>query len=124
MFSVARYLSVISWFSSYNGFPSGIAYVEFENEETARRALKTTDQLKLDQDHVISVAISAPPPKKTQNPPTNEPIRHARSRLQVPMIPRSLQLKNPEIKSDKIGENGSSKPPSKTNADFRNMLKK
>lgn len=103
---------------------TGIAYVEFEDEQTAQKALKATDQMKIDDDHVISVAISAPPPKKTQNLPVSEPIRHARSRLQVPMIPRSLQVKNQDTKADKSGENGASKPPLKSNADFRNMLLK
>lgn len=99
--------------------------MEFENEAAAQKALKATDQLKIDNDHVITVAISAPPPKKPSNlSVTNEPIRHARSRLQVPMIPRSLQIKNSDNKVEKSGENGSAKPPPKSNADFRNMLLK
>lgn len=97
--------------------------MEFENEDTAQRALKATDQMKID-DNVITVAISAPPPKKQPIPLTNDPIRHARSRLQMPLIPRSLQVKNIETKTEKSGENGSSKPPPKSNADFRNMLLK
>nr|CAI5827711.1 unnamed protein product [Callosobruchus analis] len=75
-----------------SGQSKGIAYVEFASEEDAQQALKATDGMKVD-DHEISVAISAPPPKKDKKPETTEPIRHARSRLQVPLIPRSLQVK-------------------------------
>lgn len=98
--------------------------MEFETEDAARKALQATDQIKLDEEHVISVAISAPPPKKEQNPSNSEPIRHARSRLQVPMLPRSLQVKHTEIKAHTKSENGVPKPTTKTNADFRNMLLK
>lgn len=99
--------------------------MEFENEDTAQKALKATDQIKIDDDHVITVAISAPPPKKQPNSLTNDPIRHARSRLEMPLIPRSLQVKNTETKIEKSGENGPlKKPPPKSNADFRNMLLK
>lgn len=75
--------------------------------------------MKLDEEHTISVAISAPPPKKATfpNPASSEPIRHARSRLQVPMIPRSLQVKSADNDSKTTGT-------PKSNADFRNMLLK
>lgn len=90
----------------------------------AQRALKALDQTKLDESHTISVAISAPPPKKTKDPTTSDPIRHARSRLQVPLIPRSLQVKKPDNRTNETVQNGTTKPPAKTNADFRNMLLK
>lgn len=93
--------------------------MEFEDEESALKALKATDQMKLDDEHTISVVVSAPPPKKapSSNPTKNEPVRHSRVRLEVPMIPRALQVKS--------AENGSKTTCApKSNADFRNMLLK
>lgn len=110
-----------------SGQPKGLAYVEFENEQAAKAALEKTDQMEVDG-HKITVAVSAPPPKKNKEASkegegfggdadkVTEPLRHARSRLQVPLIPRSLQVKT-------ANENGTA-PTSvkKSNADFRNML--
>nr|CAH7761238.1 unnamed protein product [Callosobruchus chinensis] len=107
-----------------SGQSKGIAYVEFGSKEDAEKALKATDGMKVD-DHEISVAISAPPPKKEKQPETAEPIRHARSRLQVPLIPRTLQVKAATEKTGPSNGNpavGSSAP--KSNADFRNLLLK
>ncbi|KAJ8962585.1 hypothetical protein NQ318_000978 [Aromia moschata] len=107
-----------------NGQPKGLAYVEFADDATAKRALQATDQMKVD-DSVISVAISAPPGKKQQGvrQQVSEPLRHARSRLQVPLIPRSLQVKSGESKEKQTsnGSSASNEAP-KSNADFRKML--
>ncbi|KAJ8924369.1 hypothetical protein NQ315_007165 [Exocentrus adspersus] len=106
-----------------NGESKGLAYVEFDDEETARKALEATNELKID-DNVITVAISAPPPKRVSSK-VNEPVRHPRSRLQVPLIPRSLQIKNAEGNSkDKEVDAQSSSAAPKTNADFRKMMLK
>lgn len=106
--------------------------MEFESEEAAKKALEATDQMKIGEE-TISVAISAPPPKKTNsNDKINEPIRHARSRLQVPLVPRALQVKKGESTSKSAGSSNStakdtgssSNGTSKSNADFRKMLLK
>lgn len=96
-----------------SGRPKGLAYVEFPSEEMAKEALKAKDQCQIGE-HTISVAISAPPPKKDSKQPDREPVRHARSRLQVPLIPRILQTK-PDTSLHSSG-------PSKSNDDFRKML--
>ncbi|CAH1976228.1 unnamed protein product [Acanthoscelides obtectus] len=107
-----------------SGQSKGLAYVEFANEADAQKALKATDGMKVD-DHEISVAISAPPPKKEKKPEVPEPSRHARSRLQVPLIPRSLQVKSATEKSGSTNGNAAvSTAAPKSNADFRNMLLK
>ncbi|KAF2892463.1 hypothetical protein ILUMI_13682 [Ignelater luminosus] len=100
-----------------SGRSKGLAYVEFNDEEKTNEALKATDQLNV-SGHVITVAISAPPPKKTaksieEMSAYSAPIRHARSRLQVPLVPRSIQHKNVET-----AVQGSSK----SNADFRKLF--
>ncbi|KAG5872420.1 hypothetical protein JTB14_013665 [Gonioctena quinquepunctata] len=106
--------------SKRNGQSKGIAFVEFETPEAAQKALKALDQTEIDG-QTISVAVSAPPVKKVEEqPPVEEPIRHARSRLQIPMVPRSLQVKGANNSSG----NGSSVGAPKSNADFRNMLLK
>lgn len=97
-----------------SGRPKGLAYVEFPNEQLANEALKAKDQCQIG-DHIISVAISAPPPKTETKMRDREPTRHARSRLQVPLVPRILQTK-----SDTVSQ--TSTAPSKSNADFRKML--
>lgn len=90
-----------------SGQSKGMAYVEFEDEESAKKALEQTDQKEIDG-HVISVAISAPPPKKSKEK-EREPTRHARSRLQVPLVPRVVQ--------EKV-----QKEEKKSNEDFRKMF--
>lgn len=74
-------------------------------------------------DHTITVSISAPPSKNKPNqlprPKAAEPVRHARSKLQMaPMVPRSVQLKNEEKNGD------AKKVSAKSNEDFRKMLLK
>ncbi|XP_030753362.1 squamous cell carcinoma antigen recognized by T-cells 3 [Sitophilus oryzae] len=115
-----------------SGQPKGLAYVEFENEEQALKAIKETDQLDVDG-HVISVAISAPPPKKEKagrvtfgrREEGEEPSRHARSRLQTSLLPRSLQVKagSSGAETKKEETNGTGGKMMK-NTDFRNMLLK
>lgn len=46
----------------------GLAYVEFENEAQASQAVLKMDRMKL-EGHVLSVAISNPPARKTKFTP-------------------------------------------------------
>ncbi|KAF5274090.1 hypothetical protein FQR65_LT04488 [Abscondita terminalis] len=96
-----------------SGQSKGLAYVEFADKDAAESALKATDQLEV-EGHIITVAISAPPQRKQSNEPEFlAPTRHARSRIQVPLIPRSIQSKNVDNATP-----GSSK----SNEDFRKLL--
>ncbi|XP_050295375.1 squamous cell carcinoma antigen recognized by T-cells 3 [Anthonomus grandis grandis] len=110
-----------------SGQPKGLAYIEFESESHAQNALKQTDQMTID-DHVITVAISAPPPKKDKTHKSFEkndedPIRHARSRLQTSLLPRSLQVTS--LVPSQVKKNGSEQGGKmKSNSDFRAMLLK
>lgn len=105
-----------------NGQSKGIAFVEFNTKEEARKALEL-DSTKID-DCELSVSISAPPQKRmgdNEEQQQNEPIRHARSRLQVPlMVPRTLQVKSIPDKQKNDGNSAGLK----SNADFRNMFLK
>lgn len=94
-----------------SGRSKGLAYVEFPNEQMAYEAMKAKDQCQIDN-HTITVAISAPPPRVDRG---KEPVRHARSRLQVPLVPRVLQTA-----SSSSNSNGNVAP--KSNSDFRKML--
>lgn len=49
------------------GRPKGIAYVEYNNSESAANALKAVDGLELGGRNLV-VALSAPPPKNTALP--------------------------------------------------------
>ncbi|XP_006640406.1 squamous cell carcinoma antigen recognized by T-cells 3 [Lepisosteus oculatus] len=64
------------------GKPKGLAYVEFENEEQASRAVLKMDGIVF-QDHTIKVAISNPPQRNVTGKPES-------SRLLGSMIPRQL----------------------------------
>lgn len=100
--------------TKFNGQSKGLAYIDFANEEDAALALKTTDQMVFGE-HTITVAISAPPPKKKDVVPVEKPnSRHSKTKLEIPFLPRSLQVKQHEPK-ETCGI-------SKTNADFRKML--
>ncbi|CAH1183008.1 unnamed protein product [Ceutorhynchus assimilis] len=113
-----------------SGQPKGLAYVEFESEKQAIEAMNKTDQTSID-DHVITVAISAPPPKKDKQDffgrtfnkrDSDEPTRHPKNRLQTSLLPRSLQVKGGNEKND--AKNGEAGTKMKNNSDFRAMLLK
>lgn len=97
-----------------SGRSKGLAYVEFPDENKAKEAIKAKDQSQLGE-HTITVAISAPPPKQDSRLKEQEPIRHARSRLQIPLVPRILQSKS------QVASTSSDSTP-KSNEDFRKML--
>lgn len=98
-----------------NGKPKGLAYVEFPDEQKAAEALKATDEMQVGE-CTISVAVSAPPPKNDRGTASREPTRHARSRLQVPLIPRVVQ-KSGEPTATGVGSSAG-----KSNEDFRKMF--
>lgn len=90
--------------------------MEFEDEKSARSAMMATDQRAIGE-HVITVAISAPPPKKSavDGAPSAEPSRHARIRLQVPLVPRVALDK----KADRQQQPAAT---SKSNEEFRKLF--
>lgn len=100
--------------TKFNGQFKGLAYVDFANEEDAKLALKNIDQMVIGE-NTITVAISAPPDKKAE--PVLVPkqsTRNSKTKLEIPFLPRSLQVKQTETKD--------APSISKTNDDFRKML--
>ena len=115
-----------------NGHPKGIAYLEFENEASAKKAIMEMDNREI-KGLPISVAISNPPPKKDKQPLRGTPIQslgggsnfeslgpRGRGRTQLSFVPRSVQN---STSSQKTSTNGSAAPTkTMSNTDFRNML--
>ncbi|KAL7304842.1 hypothetical protein TKK_0002651 [Trichogramma kaykai] len=112
-----------------NGHSKGLAYVDFENEVDAGKALVATDGMTI-EDKVISVAISQPPQRKPTPGDDNLRIKslggssQSRSHFGGPksvlsLVPRVLKT---TATSDVVPGNGVAK--AKTNEDFRNMLLK
>ncbi|KYQ59503.1 Squamous cell carcinoma antigen recognized by T-cells 3 [Trachymyrmex zeteki] len=112
-----------------NGHSKGLAYVEYHDEETAAKALLSTDGMKI-QDKVINVAISQPPDrKKIETEENTDQVKSlggtstSRTAFGVPktllsMVPRNVK---------KSSSNGSAAPDgdhtqSMSNQDFRNMF--
>ncbi|XP_034948650.1 squamous cell carcinoma antigen recognized by T-cells 3 [Chelonus insularis] len=109
-----------------NGHSKGLAYVEFEDEANASKALLATDGMTIG-DKVISVAISKPPERKKL--PEETQIKSlggtsvSRTHLGGPktmlsMVPRSVKT---NIKNGTTNDSSESVKPMK-NEDFRNML--
>ncbi|XP_012257454.2 squamous cell carcinoma antigen recognized by T-cells 3 [Athalia rosae] len=114
-----------------NGHSKGLAYVDFQNEADAGRALLATDGMTI-EDKVISVAVSQPPERKKGS--LNEDLAQIKSlggtttsrtglntpKTMLSMIPRSVK---PPVKNGNAGtsSNIDHKEPM-SNADFRNML--
>ncbi|KAK4884708.1 hypothetical protein RN001_000979 [Aquatica leii] len=96
-----------------SGQSKGLAYVDFIDKNAAEAAIKAMDQLDV-EGHTITVAVSEPPQRKQSNELEYlAPTRHSRSRIQIPLVPRPVQVKGIDS-----GVPGSSK----TNEDFRKML--
>ncbi len=109
-----------------NGHSKGIAYVDFKNSSDASKALIHLDNFDLNGKK-ISVAISNPPPRKSEAatskpsaPDLSQSLGGARvgrapgARAQVSFVPRALQ-------TAKSTTNGSSSN-KMSNADFRSMM--
>lgn len=92
-----------------NGRSKGLAYVEYATAADAARAILATDNTEV-RGFTISVAISEPPRRKTEEQPVAEAPRHAKSRLQIPLVPTKV------IQASKASTS------TLTNEDFRKML--
>ena len=115
-----------------NGHSKGLAYVEFQDEQSAAKALVATDGMMI-ENKVISVAISQPPPRKPGSSSGNDtfPVKSlggsstSRSTFGNPktvlsLIPRTVKQASTSSNGNEVSGNGVAQP--KSNADFRNML--
>lgn len=112
-----------------NGHAKGIAYVDFENENEASKALLATDGIEI-KGKMISVAISNPKERKKESSeeehltkslgahPSGKSFSHPKPALA--MIPRNVQLTS--VNGNKSKSNETTTP--LTNKDFREMLLK
>ncbi|KOC62368.1 Squamous cell carcinoma antigen recognized by T-cells 3 [Habropoda laboriosa] len=113
-----------------NGHSKGLAYVDFEDENSAAKALLATDGMKIG-DKVISVAISQPPERK-KAPMTDEMVTVkslggttvSRTTFGMPktllsIIPRTVKI---PATNGSASVSGNGVPPKMNNQDFRNML--
>lgn len=96
-----------------SGKSKGFAYVEYTNAGDAGKAVLAMDNKEV-QGFTLSVAISAPPKRKTITQAA--PQRHSKSRLDVPFIPQSVLKKEKENLTEK------SSTSTLSNDDFRKML--
>ncbi|XP_011296923.1 squamous cell carcinoma antigen recognized by T-cells 3 [Fopius arisanus] len=107
-----------------NGHSKGLAYVDFEDENSASKAVLATDGLTI-EDKVISVAISKPPErKKTPEEPLIKSLggtTTSRTHFGVPKTLLSMVPRNVKTAANGIT---SGKPEAKplNNQDFRNLL--
>lgn len=111
----------------------GIGYIEFEDEKSASTALMKMDQYEM-RSHILSVAISAPPPKATagkeplnitkmlgigSKKKTNTLQAQLNQKPRMSLIPSAVRKQITSLPSSTTsGANGSSK----TNDDFRQLL--
>ena len=122
---------------SGTGKARGWAYVEFEEESSAAKALLGLDQLQIGENK-ISVSISNPPPskkredwltrkeggvRKKNEKPTLEPEKTVRKgpferKTQVMLLPRSVRVQDEFEMDQGEGKQGLS------NEDFKKMLSK
>lgn len=122
-----------------NGHFKGLAYVDFVDEVSAAHALLKIDGMTMG-DRTVSVAISNPPDRRTSLIPEHpeastsfvqslgggakEVGARGRGRTQVSFMPRALQVKTEDKKSDGVVGNSNGAPKPKSNADFRKLLMK
>ncbi|XP_055328000.1 squamous cell carcinoma antigen recognized by T-cells 3-like isoform X2 [Paramacrobiotus metropolitanus] len=117
-----------------NGTSKGIAYVEFNSPNTARRALQEMDGKEI-FGKPMNIAISNPPAKPTgatkSVKPSDESFRQMqrKSRSNVNLLPRAVSLKPstssaPETKPEGDTANAAAANGQKSNADFRAALLK
>ncbi|XP_032526372.2 squamous cell carcinoma antigen recognized by T-cells 3 [Danaus plexippus] len=106
-----------------DGKPKGLAYIDYEDEESASVALSKTNGL-LVKDRNIEVAVSAPPPKGETNVlgSVKRDVGGGMRRTQLSsFIPRVLQTPSTSKSSNANTSNGDSKKPL-SNSDFRSLL--
>ena len=114
-----------------NGHSKGIAYVEYNEEASAKTAILKLDNYEYKGQN-LSVAISNPPTRKdatkTFEAPTrslgggnpSEPVgSRGRGRTQLSFVPRSVQKSSTSTQPEQPS-NGSTK--NMSNSEFRNML--
>ncbi|XP_071479230.1 squamous cell carcinoma antigen recognized by T-cells 3-like [Diadema antillarum] len=131
-----------------SGTPKGLAYVEYEDEACASKAVMAEDNTRIGE-HTMSVAISNPPVRKTPQKDTQTKMEdkplgakgvigpRGKGRTQVSLVPRSLQrhttpkpkpthqgsVKETNQNGDK-GSKDEARPTKLTNADFSNLFLK
>lgn len=129
-----------------SGAPKGLAYVEFENESSATKAVLATDGLQIGE-HAIAVAISCPPERKSPMSTSMDDLIGMRTpslgsgkketdfrgkaRTQVSLVPRALRQSQKATVTTTTKPLGSTPSSSATpstaamsNDDFRKMLLK
>ncbi|KAM5238138.1 squamous cell carcinoma antigen recognized by T-cells 3 isoform 1-T1 [Ctenodactylus gundi] len=123
------------------GKPKGLAYVEFESEAQASHAVVNMDGMAV-KGHVISVAISNPPPRKApERPEAGAAPRgpaalrqtygaRGKGRTQLSLLPRALQrpsatalqAENGPAPRPEAALPAASEAPKMSNADFAKLL--
>ncbi|KOX76546.1 Squamous cell carcinoma antigen recognized by T-cells 3 [Melipona quadrifasciata] len=106
-----------------NGHSKGLAYVEFEDESSAAKALLAIDGMKIG-DKVISVAISQPPerkkvPIKSLGGTTVSRTTFGMPKTLLSMVPRIVKT---AATNGSATITGNGVAPKMSNQDFRNML--
>lgn len=120
-----------------NGHSKGLAYIEYEDENSASAALVKTDGSKI-REHIISVAISNPPERKQRKRDGNKTSTQlssilgggggsivgprGRGRTQLTMVPRALQQVSRVSKQNGESNGTESKNKKMSNDDFRRLL--
>ncbi|XP_012154963.1 squamous cell carcinoma antigen recognized by T-cells 3 isoform X2 [Ceratitis capitata] len=108
-----------------------IAYVEFQDESAAGKAVLGVDQLEL-RSHTISVAISAPPPKPCSAPINPSKLLGISTKRSKPfeqkprmsLIPTVVRKQLTTSTNDVSSKPTNGAAPTKTNEDFRKLLQK
>ncbi|CAH0758684.1 unnamed protein product [Diatraea saccharalis] len=108
-----------------DGNPKGLAYVEYEDDDAASKAIAATNGLLIGDRH-IEVAVSQPPPKSGATPTLGLPKREqgqGMRRTQLSSFIPSVLQKPVASTSTANGHNDAEKRPL-SNTDFRNLLLK
>ncbi|XP_076633777.1 spliceosome associated factor 3, U4/U6 recycling protein [Colletes latitarsis] len=129
IFNVHGTLKEVRIVTYRNGHSKGLAYVEYEDETTAGKALLATDGMKID-DKVISVAISQPPERKKVQTMEETPLikslggttvkrTFGMPKTLLSMVPRTVKT---TATNGSANVAGNGVPHKMSNQDFRNML--
>lgn len=104
-----------------DGKPKGLAYVDYEDEDSAARAIAATNGTTVG-DRKIEVAISQPPPRAARPTPASRPPAAGMRRTQLSFLPRVLQQASTSKESSTNSHaNGTEKRPL-SNSDFKKMI--